>query len=133
METRRCCADPKSGQSAGNCCICASRRYDVHVDITERANSFTVEQSNCQERKRGACGRAGRTADRILAPGFSLFSARRLKEYRDSFQELKGNRQVCATTIAITQNLLLAKPTDIDHIGEAIRKIQAHGAELAKA
>jgi hypothetical protein len=33
----------------------------------------------------------------------------------------------------MTQNLLLAEPTDIDHIGEAILKIQAHGAELAKA
>jgi perosamine synthetase len=70
----------------------------------------------------------------IASRGFKrLFSARRLKEYRDSFQELKGNRQVCATTVAITQNLLLAESADIDHIGEAIRKIQAHGAELARA
>ncbi len=70
----------------------------------------------------------------IASRGFKrLFSARRLKEYRDSFQELKGNRQVCATTVAITQNLLLAEPTEIDHIGAAIRKIQAYGAELAKA
>ena len=69
----------------------------------------------------------------IASRGFKrLFSARRLKEYRDSFQELKGNRQVCATTVAITQNLLLAESKDIDRIGEAIRKIQAHGAELAK-
>ncbi len=70
----------------------------------------------------------------IQSRGFKrLFGARRLKEYRDSFQELKGNRDVCSTTVAITQNLLLAEPTDIDHIGAAIRKIQAHGAELAKA
>ena len=62
-----------------------------------------------------------------------LFSAARLKAYRDSFQELKGNRQVCETTVAMTQNLLLAGPADIDHIGAAIRKVQAHGAELAKA
>jgi perosamine synthetase len=69
----------------------------------------------------------------IASRGFKrLFSARRLEEYRDSFQELRGNRQVCATTVAITQNLLLAPPTDIDHIAEAIRKIQAHSAELAK-
>ena len=61
-----------------------------------------------------------------------LFSAQRLKQYRDSFQELKGNRLVCDTTVAITQNLLLAPPGDIDHIGAAIRKIQAHGAELAR-
>ena len=62
-----------------------------------------------------------------------LFSAARLKAYRDSFQELKGNRQVCETTVAVTQNLLLARPTDIDHIGAAIRKIQAHGAALGRA
>jgi dTDP-4-amino-4,6-dideoxygalactose transaminase len=62
-----------------------------------------------------------------------LFSAQRLREYRDSFEELKGNREVCATTVAITQNLLLAERADIDDIAEAIRKIQAHGAELARA
>ena len=69
----------------------------------------------------------------ISSRGFKrLFSAKRLKDYRDSFQELKGNREVCATTVAMTQNLLLADRTDIDHIPAAIRKIQAHGAELAK-
>jgi dTDP-4-amino-4,6-dideoxygalactose transaminase len=70
----------------------------------------------------------------INSRGFKrLFSAQRLKEYRDSFQALKGNREVCATTVAMTQNLLLADRVAIDHIAEAIRKIQAHGAELAKA
>jgi dTDP-4-amino-4,6-dideoxygalactose transaminase len=62
-----------------------------------------------------------------------LFSAQRLKEYRDSFQDLEGNRQVCQTTVAMTQNLLLAGRTDIEHIAAAIQKIQAHGAELARA
>lgn len=70
----------------------------------------------------------------IESRGFKrLFSAERLKAYRDSFHELKGNRQVCDTTLAITQNLLLADPKDIDHIPAAIRKIQAHGAELARS
>lgn len=69
----------------------------------------------------------------INSRGFKrLFSAERLKAYRDSFQELKGNRQVCSTTVAITQNLLLADRRDIDHIIEAIRKIQTHSAALAK-
>jgi hypothetical protein len=40
---------------------------------------------------------------------------------------------VCDTTVAMTQNLLLADQAAIDRIGEAIRKLQAHGAELAKA
>jgi len=70
----------------------------------------------------------------INSRGFKrLWSSERLKAYRDSFQELKGNRQVCATTVAMTQNMLLAERSDIDHIAEAVRKIQANSAELAKA
>jgi dTDP-4-amino-4,6-dideoxygalactose transaminase len=61
-----------------------------------------------------------------------LFSPERLKAWRESFHELKGNRQVCATTVAITQNLLLAERKDMDHIIEAVRKIQSHSAALAK-
>jgi dTDP-4-amino-4,6-dideoxygalactose transaminase len=76
----------------------------------------------------------GLMSETINSRGFKrLFSEERLKAYRDSFHELKGNRQVCATTVAITQNLLLAEPAEIDHIGEAIRKIQPHGAELSRA
>lgn len=70
----------------------------------------------------------------IASRGFKrLWSAQRLKAYRDSFHELKGNKQVCETTVAMTQNMLLAERSDMDHILEAIRKIQAHSAELAKA
>ncbi|MDA1273678.1 MAG: DegT/DnrJ/EryC1/StrS family aminotransferase [Verrucomicrobia bacterium] len=70
----------------------------------------------------------------IQSRGFKrLFSAERLKNYRESFHELKGNRQVCASTVAIPQNLLLAERRDLDHIIEAIRKIQKHSAQLAKA
>ena len=70
----------------------------------------------------------------INSRGFKrLFSAERLKTYRESFNELKGNRQVCATTVGLPQNLLLADRRDMDHIIEAVRKIQAHSAALAKA
>lgn len=62
-----------------------------------------------------------------------LFGAQRLKAYRDSFHDLRGNREVCATTVAVTQNLLLADRASIDHIAAAVRKIQFHGAELARA
>jgi dTDP-4-amino-4,6-dideoxygalactose transaminase len=69
----------------------------------------------------------------INSRGFKrLFSAERLKTYRESFHDLKGNRQVCATTVALPQNLLLADRRDMDHIIEAVRKIQAHSAALAK-
>lgn len=70
----------------------------------------------------------------IASRGFQrLFSAERLKAYRDSFQELKGNRQACATTVAITQNMLLADRNDLAQIIAAIRKLRAHSAELMKA
>jgi len=62
-----------------------------------------------------------------------LFSAERLKAYREGFQELKGNRQVCATTVGLPQNLLLAERRDMDHVIEAVRKIQTHSAALTKA
>ena len=69
----------------------------------------------------------------IRSRGFKrLFTAQRLKAYRESFQELKGNRQVCATTVALPQNLLLAGRHEMGHIVEAIHKIQAHSAALAK-
>jgi dTDP-4-amino-4,6-dideoxygalactose transaminase len=70
----------------------------------------------------------------INSRGFKrLFSEARLKAYRESFRELKGNRQVCANTVGMSQNLLLAGRADVNHIVEAIGKIQAHSEALAKA
>ncbi len=68
----------------------------------------------------------------IESRGFKrLFSAERLKAYRDSLHELKGNKQACESTVAFYQSLLLADRSDIEHIVEAIRKIHAHSAALA--
>jgi dTDP-4-amino-4,6-dideoxygalactose transaminase len=76
----------------------------------------------------------GMLDEAIASRGFKrLWSAERLKAYRDSFQELKGTKQVCETTVAMTQNMLLADRGDMDQIIEAIRKIKAHSAALAKA
>ena len=70
----------------------------------------------------------------ISSRGFQrLWSEARLKAYRDSFRELKGNRQVCETTVAIPQNVLLADRSSMDHVVEAIRKIQAQSQALVKA
>jgi perosamine synthetase len=67
----------------------------------------------------------------INSRGFKrLFPAERLKAYRDSFKELRGNRQVCQTTVAVFNTLLLADRSDMDHILEAVRKIHAHSAAL---
>jgi perosamine synthetase len=70
----------------------------------------------------------------IASRGFRrLWSAERLKAYRDSFRELTGNTRVCETTVGMTQNMLLGDRTDMDHILEAIRKVHAHSAALVKA
>ena len=67
----------------------------------------------------------------IGSRGFQrLFPAERLKAYRASFDELKGNKQVCETTVALSQRLLLGEPGDIDNIVEAIQKIKTHSASL---
>jgi dTDP-4-amino-4,6-dideoxygalactose transaminase len=70
----------------------------------------------------------------IASRGFKrLWGADRLKAYRDSFKELKGNKQVCGTTVGMTQNMLLGDRSSIEDIVEAIRKVQAQSAALAKA
>lgn len=69
----------------------------------------------------------------IQSRGFKrLFSERRLREYRESFRDLKGNKQVCETTVAVTQNLLLADRGHIDQIAAAVRKLHAHSGDLAR-
>ena len=75
----------------------------------------------------------GMLDEAINSPGYKrLWSAERLKAYRESFKDLKGNAQVCATTVGMGQNMLLADRSDMDHILEAIRKIKTHSAALAK-
>jgi len=70
----------------------------------------------------------------INSRGFKrLWGAARLKAYRESFHALTGNKQTCETTVAITQNMLLGDRSDMDQIAEAIRKVQTHSAEIAKA
>ena len=62
-----------------------------------------------------------------------LWSPERLKAYADSFQELKGNQQVCATTIGLSQNLLLAERSNVEHIVQAVAKVQANAEALLKS
>ncbi len=67
----------------------------------------------------------------IASRGFQrVFPAERLKAYRASLAELKGNKQVCKSTVAFYQTLLLGNESDVDKIVAAVRRIQAHSAEL---
>ncbi len=69
----------------------------------------------------------------IASRGYKrLWSDQRLRAYRESFKDLKGNKQVCASVVAIGQNMLLANRTDLDHIITAVQKLRTHSAALAK-
>ncbi len=70
----------------------------------------------------------------IKSRGFTrLFSATRLKEYRDSLAHLTGNKRVCETTVTLFHSMLLADRGDMNHIVAAIARIQANSAALATA
>lgn len=70
--------------------------------------------------------------DAIDSRGFKrLFPAERLKAYRDSLKDLKGNKQVCETTVALFHSMLLADRADMDHVIEAIQRVQTHSHALA--
>jgi hypothetical protein len=51
---------------------------------------------------------------------------------RESFKDLKGNAQVVATIVGMSQTVLLADRSAMDHILDAVRKIRAYSAEMAK-
>ena len=62
-----------------------------------------------------------------------LYGEKRLKEWLDRNQSLTQNDKVCEQAVWFTQNMLLAERSQMDQIADAIRKIQKHSAELAKA
>lgn len=61
-----------------------------------------------------------------------LFPQKRLDDYRSSFEDLKGNKIVCETTVTFGQNMLLAEKSDMDNIIQAIEKIKKFSGDLAK-
>jgi dTDP-4-amino-4,6-dideoxygalactose transaminase len=76
----------------------------------------------------------GLVDEAIHSRGFQrLFGAARLKSYRESLHDLAGNKQVCSTTVALPQNVLLAKRDQLDQITAAFAKIRAHSEALAKS
>ncbi len=70
----------------------------------------------------------------IASRGFQrLFPAERLKAFRDSFRELRGNRATCASVVALPQTVLLADRPALDHVVEAFARLQARSADLVAA
>ena len=61
-----------------------------------------------------------------------LFSAQRLKQWEEK-NRCPANDRLCTEAVWFTQNMLLGERGDMEQIAEAVRKIQTHAGELAKA
>ena len=62
-----------------------------------------------------------------------VYGEKRMQEWLERNQHCPQNDRVCEQAVWFTQNMLLGPRTDMDQIAEAIRKIQKHAGELAKA
>ena len=62
-----------------------------------------------------------------------LYGEKKLQDWLERNQALPQNDKVCAEGVWFTQTMLLAERTKMDQIAEAIRKIQQHATELARA
>lgn len=72
-------------------------------------------------------------ANAIASRGFArLFPARTLKEWMEKNQ-CPVNDKLCEEAVWFTQNMLIGPREDMDVLAEAVRRIQAHAAEVAKA
>jgi perosamine synthetase len=60
-----------------------------------------------------------------------LYPAARLKQWHEKNQ-CPANDRLCGQAVWLTQNMLLGPRGDMEQIAEAVRKIQAHAAELAR-
>ena len=70
----------------------------------------------------------------IASRGYKrVFSEQRLRDYRDSLNNLRGNKKVCDTAVTFSQNLLLGEQKDMDDIVSAIARIQRFSADLKQA
>jgi dTDP-4-amino-4,6-dideoxygalactose transaminase len=62
-----------------------------------------------------------------------IYGEAKLKEWLARNRDCPQNEKLCQQAVWFTQNMLLGPRTDMEKIAEAIRRIQKHGAELAKA
>jgi len=71
--------------------------------------------------------------DTLASRGYKrVFGEKRLKEWAER-NLCPANDRLCSQAVWFTQNMLLGPRTDMEQIAEAIRKIQKHSAELARA
>jgi dTDP-4-amino-4,6-dideoxygalactose transaminase len=60
-----------------------------------------------------------------------IYGAQALRDYRDRIR-CPANDRLCEEAVWLSQTMLLGSRTDMDQIADAIRKIQAHAADLVK-
>lgn len=69
----------------------------------------------------------------LRSRGFQrIFGAQRIKEWEER-NHCPANDRLCTEAVWLTQNMLLGERSDMDQIAEAVRKIQKHAGDLAKA
>jgi perosamine synthetase len=61
-----------------------------------------------------------------------LYPAEMLKNWPER-NHCPKNDQLCQEAVWFTQNMLLAPRNDMEQIAEAIRRIQSHAGEIARA
>ncbi|HEY9175584.1 MAG TPA: DegT/DnrJ/EryC1/StrS family aminotransferase [Verrucomicrobiae bacterium] len=62
-----------------------------------------------------------------------VYGEARMKDWLDQTLNCPQNDQVCEQAVWFTQAMLLGPRSDMDQIAEALRKVQKHAGELAKA
>ena len=62
-----------------------------------------------------------------------IYGEKRMKHWLEQNQNCPQNEKLCGQAVWFTQNMLLGPREDMEQIADAIRKIQAHAGELAKA
>jgi dTDP-4-amino-4,6-dideoxygalactose transaminase len=62
-----------------------------------------------------------------------VYGEKRMQQWLDQNQNCPQNEKLCAEAVWFTQSMLLGPRADMDQIAEAIRKIQKHASDLAKA
>ncbi|MFH1743814.1 MAG: DegT/DnrJ/EryC1/StrS family aminotransferase, partial [bacterium] len=62
----------------------------------------------------------------------AIYPSERIKKWPEENQ-CPENDRLCEEAVWLFQSMFLTEKKDMDQIAEAVRKIQAHAAELAKA
>jgi perosamine synthetase len=63
----------------------------------------------------------------------AIYGSQRLNAWLEQNRNCPQNEELCRQAVWFTQNMLLGPRSDMDKIAEAIRRIQEHAAELARA